>query len=320
MNAEDVKKYAKTQGADLVGIASMDRFEGAPLQMDPRQIYPDAKAMIVLAHRIPRGCLKAIEEGTYFASYSMMGYGGINFIRMPMIIWGVTNFLEDEGYDAVPVANVFPWSGVNIDDGSSKEEWSRPVAPGKAAPDVMPQLRIAAFAAGLGEIGYSKVFLTPEFGPRQRFGAILTNAPLEPDPIFTGKICDRCMQCAKACAGNAISTTETVKINVAGHDVEWGKLDEQRCRIAFRGGAPEANPFAVDQPSNKIVWHGEALEGARGCIRACMVHLEGKGVLKNKFKDKFRKQKPWSMPPNWKNDIKPSAPRLDPETGAVIRP
>jgi len=97
MNAQDVKRYAKTQGADLVGIASMDRFEGAPLQMDPRQMFPDAKAMIVLACRIPRGALVGIEEGTFFTSYAMMGYGGINFVRMPMVLWGLTSLLRLAG-------------------------------------------------------------------------------------------------------------------------------------------------------------------------------------------------------------------------------
>ncbi len=36
----------------------MDRFEGAPKQMDPRYINPDAKTLIVIALRIPRGAFK----------------------------------------------------------------------------------------------------------------------------------------------------------------------------------------------------------------------------------------------------------------------
>lgn len=311
ISAAEVKAFAKANGADLAGIASMDRFEGAPPEMDPRHIFPEAKAMIVLACRIPRGALKGIEEGTFFISYSMMGYAGINFVRMPMVLWSVTNFLEDAGYDAVPIANVFDWAGIRTDAGGRREHFSRPVAPGKPAPDVTPHLRIAAFAAGLGEIGYSKVFLTPEFGPRQRFGAILTSAPLKADPLFEGRLCDRCMLCAKACSGQAISTTETVKVTVAGRQLEWGKLDTVRCRKAFCGGVPEANPFTMDQPGH-IMWHGEALEGARGCIRACMVHLEEKGALKNKFKQPFRRRAPWSMPPDWKKDIPPTPMRLEP--------
>ena len=42
LDAKTVKEYARELGADIVGIASMDRFEGAPPQMDPRFIMPKA--------------------------------------------------------------------------------------------------------------------------------------------------------------------------------------------------------------------------------------------------------------------------------------
>ena len=67
------------------------------------------------------------------------------------------------------------------------------------------------------------MFLTPEFGPRQRFAFLLTDAPLESDTLFDGQICDRCMLCVKDCPVNAISGTETVKVTVAGRELEWGK-------------------------------------------------------------------------------------------------
>ena len=44
LTAADVKAKAKALGADLVGIASMDRWEGAPKQCDPRYIFPRARA------------------------------------------------------------------------------------------------------------------------------------------------------------------------------------------------------------------------------------------------------------------------------------
>ena len=319
LTAEEVKQYAKQCGADLVGIASMDRFEGAPKQMDPRYIFPDAKAMIVMGFRILRGTLRGIEEGTFFAAYCGMGYAGINWIRQPMVLWNLCGWLEDQGYESVPLPNIFPWSGTdNVGVapekvGKRREGWSRPVSPDKPAPDVFVHLRIAAFCAGLGEIGYSKMFLSPEFGPRQRLAAVLTDAPLEPDPLYDGPpICDQCMLCVKDCTGKAISPSETVKINVAGRDVEWGEIDYAKCSVAFCGASKEFNPFMVtpedekgfNEPVYKIAEnyklnplyvYGRALEGARGCIRACMVHLEKKGVLKNQFKHPFRKRKPWRL-------------------------
>ena len=171
------------------------------------------------------------------------------------------------------------------------------------------------------------MFLTPEFGPRQRFAFILTDAPLEPDPLFEGKICDRCMLCVKDCPGNAISKTETIKVKVAGREIEWGKLDEWGCYGYYSGANREMNPFLppdtfkdlpdgdkiicgekqltpeespkvleiLQQYYKPIAGYGPTICGGRGCIRACMVHLEERGILKNKFKNPFRKRKPWKL-------------------------
>ena len=68
MNAKEIKELAYHCGADLCGIASLDRFEGAPPQMDPRFIMPEAKSMIVMCFRVMRGSLRGIEEGTFFVS------------------------------------------------------------------------------------------------------------------------------------------------------------------------------------------------------------------------------------------------------------
>jgi len=294
LTSEKVKEVARAAGADLVGIAPMERFEGAPKQFDPRYIFPDAQTMIVLGFRIPRGSLRGIEEGTFYVSYCGMGYAGINWILQPMVIWQVNQFLEEEGYEAVPIPNCFPWCGISTQTGELREGWSRPVSEDKPAPDVFVHLRIAAFAAGLGEIGYSKLLLTPEFGPRQRLACLITDAPLEPDPLYEGpELCDRCMLCARDCTGGAISTDETVRITVAGREVEWGKIDIARCTESFQSPPPEHNPFLGD-PS-PVYWYGRALEGARGCMRACMVHLEEQGKLRKRFKRPFRVRKPWRI-------------------------
>ena len=232
LKASDVKRKAKECGADLCGIASMDRFEGAPKQQDPRYIFPDAKSAIVLMFRIPRGYMRGIEEGTYFASYTGMGYGHMNNVYMPGAMRELCCYLEDEGYEGVPVPNMYLGASVSIPDQRDSPERSRPVRDGLPNPDIMPDFRVMAFAAGMGEFGYSKMFLTPEFGPSQRIVAILTDAELEPDPLFDGQICDRCMRCVSECSGQAISKTETESITIAGRKVEWGKLDVIKCSIA----------------------------------------------------------------------------------------
>ena len=86
MNAQEIKQLAYSCGADLCGITTLDRFEGAPPQMDPRFIMPDAKSMIVMGFRVMRGSLRGIEEGTFFSNYSAMGYGGLTYNFIPMTV------------------------------------------------------------------------------------------------------------------------------------------------------------------------------------------------------------------------------------------
>ncbi|MBU0606309.1 MAG: hypothetical protein KKI08_00430 [Armatimonadetes bacterium] len=312
LTSQMVKDYAKAAGADLVGIADMNRWEGAPPYADPRYIAPDARTMIVLGFRIPRGTLRGIEEGTFYVAYASMGYAAINHVLQPMVCWQVTAMLEDAGYEAVPIPNNFPWCNMSTGRGHLQPHWSRPVASDKPAPDVFLHMRLAAFMAGLGEIGWSKLFISPQFGPRQRLAAILTDAPLEPDPLYEGpQLCDRCMLCARDCTGNALSTKESVKVVVAGRELEWGALDYDRCSTAFCGADHHHNPFAVsdenqerfarrneESESYKLAptyGYGRALEGARGCIRACMIHLEEQGKLGNQFRHPFRRRAEWRL-------------------------
>ena len=315
ISAAEVKKRARALGADMVGIAPVERWEGAPIQMDPRQIMPEAKSVISMAFRVMRGSLRGVEEGTFFSNYSAMGYGGLTYIYMPIVVINLSKFIEDKGYEAFPMGHQSDWRAID-NAGQLRPLYSRPVAPGRAAPDVMIHQRIAAYLCGLGEIGHSKVFLTPKFGPRQRLGIVITEAELEPDPIYDGpQLCNRCMACVRECPGQAISADKTVKVTLAGREVEWAEVDLEACMIAFRGGRfvegpeekggymntykdreitrTEYTPF-YRKPSN-VYQTGQAICGGRGCLRACMISLEKRGVLENKFKTPFRRRKPWTV-------------------------
>ena len=317
ITAQDIKAAAKRMGADIVGIGSIDRWSTAPIQMDPKQIMPNAKSVIAMGFRVMRGSLRGVEEGTYFSNYSAMGYGGITYLYMPMTVINLSKMIEDEGYEAVPMGHQSDWRAID-NVGYLKKNYSRPVAPGKAAPDVMINLRIAGFLCGLGEIGYSKMLLTPEFGPRVRVGIIITDLELEPDPIMEpGTLCNRCMACVRECPGGCIPADRTIKENVGGYELEWADVDMHKCDWVFQGAA-EAKEGEPGTYFNKISqrWadkfkpssispfysapkrlynSGKAVCGAKGCTRACMVSLEKRGVLGNKFHTPFRTSKPWKI-------------------------
>ncbi len=321
LDSKKIKEIGLAYGADVVGIASMDRFEGAPPQMDPRLWMPRAKSMVIFGYRIFRGALRGVEEGTFFGSYSTMCYGYINQNVIPWTARQVARVIEDEGYEAMPIGYHIYYGAINTNDGKSWKNnetgYSVPVAPGMPRPDVYFSIRIAGFLAGLGEIGYSKVFLSPKFGPRIRLAAMMTDLELEPDPIIKpGTICNKCMACARACPGHSISMTKTVKVRLAGYDVEWGELDEPGCNRAFVGAeecregefgdyyddnSPRYGKFKPSsispfyhKPDNQYVT-GQAICGGLGCGGACMMSLEARGVLENKFDTKFRRRPRWQI-------------------------
>ncbi len=59
ISSETVKKRAIHYGADICGIASVDRFVDAPKGFHPHDIYPDCKSVVVFAARFPLGTLQA---------------------------------------------------------------------------------------------------------------------------------------------------------------------------------------------------------------------------------------------------------------------
>jgi len=159
------------------------------------------------------------------------------------------------------------------------------------------------------------MLLTPEFGPRVRVGIIITELELEPDPIMKpGTLCNRCMACVRECPGGCIPADRTIKENIGGYDVEWADVDMGKCDIVFQGHEPvkegehgeyyvdpkgkeykssAINPFVHRPP--RLYNSGKSICGAAGCTRACMISLERRGVLKNKFHSPFRTEKPWKI-------------------------
>jgi len=64
--------------------------------------------------------------------------------------------------------------------------------------------KIAANLAGLGWIGKSCLLVTPDRGPRVRFGTILSDAPLQPGKPLD-RTCGECTICVDACPQGAFT-------------------------------------------------------------------------------------------------------------------
>ena len=64
--------------------------------------------------------------------------------------------------------------------------------------------KLAAHLAGLGWIGKSALLITPEHGPRVRWGTVLTDAPLETGTPMD-EMCRDCLACLKDCPAHAFT-------------------------------------------------------------------------------------------------------------------
>ncbi len=291
---ERVAEVAKTNGADLVGFAGVSRFARASAELHPFGIFPQTKTVIAIALRQPRGTLKAVEEGCYWQSYNCDSYWYLNEVLAPTILRSIVMFLESEGYTSVPIHNPFR---AHVGR-KTRDEFPD-------GPDGMVSLRVIAVAAGLGELGLSKIFLSPQFGPRQRIFAVFTDAELEPTPLCTEKICDDCQACVKECEAAAIGTTREVKFTIEGMEYSHAPLDTSKCLQVHRGEDKRFSPFwsgsedAGENP-NYCEWldhrfRHRAICVGRGCLRACLDHLEKTGRIEAKFKTPFIQRERWKL-------------------------
>ncbi|MCD6416854.1 MAG: hypothetical protein J7M08_09205 [Planctomycetes bacterium] len=283
-----VKKLARDWRMDLVGIADPERYHSAPRMLRPEALLPGARAVVVIAIRYPYAMFD--RAGKEPAS-SMMALGqhqnetiGYMLNRAALKI---SRLLEDEGHEAVAI----PVSG----------SWR--VHPYKDIPSAWCanfSHRHAAAAAGLGELGLHSLLISPEFGVRQRFDTIITDAPLAPDPMYSGPpLCDMCMACVEACPLGAIDPDNLESCTIGDRTFKYAKVDHWRCAwseqvnlVAQEGPEYFGQEFTEMPPEDAEVndenllaalhrkWESAGIEAGShvmgACMRVCVPpHLRG---------------------------------------------
>lgn len=271
---ESIKQKAKDLRIDIIGFASKDRFAELDPMLNPLTIFPEAESVMLIGRRITRGTLRGIEEGTNFGDYNMFGYRWLNDEFVAMSCYDLVRYIEDQGYEAVPIfPNPVEAAGMGI-----------PVEGGKNRPNVHPDFDYCAVACGLGEIALNGQVLNPEFGSLYRLQMIITDAPLESDPIFNGQLCIGCGECAKACPLDAIDLDNLIEVNVCGKVMKKATIDNEKCKVCKNGAC-----------INYLFNNAQADRKAASCNRACITQLEEREALNRKFDNKFRKRSPWKL-------------------------
>ncbi|MBD3212858.1 MAG: hypothetical protein GF311_09640 [Candidatus Lokiarchaeota archaeon] len=87
-----------------------------------------------------------------------------------------------------------------------------------------------AVAAGLGAVGRNGLVVTPEFGPRQRWGIITTDADIsevsQERLMKMESLCTKCGACLKNCKGGAILEEPIEKVEGSGIIT---RIDRSKC-------------------------------------------------------------------------------------------
>ena len=273
MTSQELKTAAKGFGADLVGIAGIESFRDLPAEINPLSIHSGARAVIVLGRKVLRGALRGVEQGCEFDNaFPQFGLYLLEDNFLAKTTYDVSIWCEARGFEAVPLF------GYDV----AGQPVGVPVAPGKPAPNVILQFRLLAQAAGLGETGLAGLFLTPQFGPRQRFAMLVSDADLEPDAPFTPHLCDDCGACVKACPLAALDADAGQPFGLPGYERRVAARDNKRC-LQCRNGAVQTNEGRFSTVDRM----------AAACNRACIDALERRGLPAEKFDTPFRQGPAW---------------------------
>ena len=269
-----IAETAKKEGIDLIGFADRSRFAGVDPAHDPFSIFPEGKTVIMIGKRITRGSLRGAEEGTNMNDYNLFGKNWLEDEFLSLACYNLVRAIEDEGWEAMPL---FPNPSELGPQGVS-------VAEGRPAPNVYPDFDYAAVACGLGEVGLNGLFLSPEYGSRQRFHMIVTDAEIEPTPISMKIVCDGCGKCASACPLGAIDPEKTHTVEICGRTMKVADIDYDKCRSCKNGAV--ISRFGSGLKPDRI---------AALCNRTCLCHLEAEGLIESKFENPFRTRVAWTV-------------------------
>lgn len=171
---DGVEKYLLELGASKVGYADV---EGLASEL------VDLPNGISLVLKLPKEAMELVNDEDYEAYWKCFH---AHIDKLTEIALKGEEYIKNLGYDAFALT------------------MARNECDMEKLLSILPYKTIAT-KAGLGWIGRSALFVTPEYGSAVALGAILTDMPLEFGSPITDSQCDECTNCQDACPVNAIN-------------------------------------------------------------------------------------------------------------------
>ena len=304
---EGLRKYALGEGLDMIGFASVDRFADAPEEFHPKNIYPDVKTVVVIGIRVLRGLMESLDEGMHIP-YNAHGYGGINEWFMRDARQKVACWIEDHGYSAVPVIQ---WTGTPHQEpimchrtaavaaGLGEFGWSKILLTKKFGPlqrfgIVLTNAELSSDPLQIGKICdkcMACVRACPGKAIPQKESFSIT---IDGNKISHAKV--DMFQCTKAHHGGTRETHPRLPDNfdISEIDRKYEKLrkasNDDTADYALGGAAAGEVQSKYPHPIFGLVGNltkSCAYCGARGCFRACLEHLEKRGLIEKRFLSRY---------------------------------
>lgn len=171
---DELKEYLLELGASKVGYANVDGLANK---------FVDLPYGISLVLKIPKDTICLVKNEDY-VEYWKEFHGKV--AELKEIALKGEEYIKNQGHNAF--ALTMERNGCDMEKLLS----------------ILPYKTIAT-KSGLGWIGRSALFVTPEYGSAVVLGAILTDMPLEFGTPITDSQCDDCTNCQDACPVDAIN-------------------------------------------------------------------------------------------------------------------
>ena len=212
---EKIKQIILNLGADICGIANIDRFSNAPTGFTPSDIFKECKSVIVFAKRLPKGV-------GYVSPRIVYNHANNQTIsEVDKITYKASIELEQIGCLVVPLPCDSPY-----------DYWDNENLTGKA----VLSLRHAAVLAGLGSLGKNTLLINRKYGNFITLGGLLTDLDLESDKLSEDLCLENCNLCLKSCPAGALdgktANQKLCRTNTYGtNDRGFGIVNCNKCRV-----------------------------------------------------------------------------------------
>ncbi len=185
-NLRILKKVAIDEGATFLGVADIMEIKETfhPLIAEIADSHPYAISIVV---KLSDSIIDDIDDAPtliYKHHYKAVNY------RLDQIALAVCKKIDSLGHKSVPIPS------------SQMVDWEKQLG--------HLSHRLVARQAGLGYIGRSTLFITPQYGARIRLVTILTDTPLPVGKPLEGN-CGKCGKCVSACPAEAITDNGYVR-------------------------------------------------------------------------------------------------------------